>query len=386
MLLGMVAGSVVCWLVSGEDKGISLVGALPGSLPGLSMPDFSEGTLAAIMPGAMAVAVLGLVEAVSIARAIAIRSGQRISGSQEFVGQGLSNVVGSFFSCYAGSGSFTRSGANYDAGAQTPLAAVFASLLLVLVLLLIPWITAYLPLPAMAGTIMLIAWNLIDFQHIKSAIKSHNQELVIFSVTFFSTLFVELEFAIYFGVILSLVMFLRRTSIPNLVVVAPRSYDNGTELRNIKRFGLRECPQARAVRVDGAIFFGSVNHIQARLQGICNENSQQKHLALLCTSVNYIDANGIDMLVREQQRLKSIGGSLNFCGLKNTVKEEIARMGGLQQLGPSHFYSNPDVMLKILVPHLDQPICAQCDKRVFRQCPPPPEREQKKEEQVLVLQ
>ncbi|MDM3871874.1 SulP family inorganic anion transporter [Porticoccus sp. W117] len=369
MLSGMVIGSLVCWLISGDEHGIALVGALPRSLPTLSMPDLSEGTVAAVLPGAMAVAVLGLVEAVSIARAIGIRSGQRISGSREFIGQGLSNIVGSFFSCYAGSGSFTRSGANYDAGAQTPLAGVFAALILILVLLLIPDITAYLPMPVMAGTIILVAWNLIDFQHIKTVLKSDKQEITIFVVTFGSTLFVELEFAIYFGVILSLVMFLRRTSIPQLVVVAPRSHNAGTELRGTKRFGLKECPQLKIVRVDGSIFFGSVNHIVGRLQSLCNENTPEKHLMLLCTSVNTIDLAGMEMLIQEKKRLKDIGGNLYICGLKSSVRQDLTHMGGMEQLPTERFTATPDLALNSIVPMLEASICESCEKRVFKQCP-----------------
>ena len=113
MLFAMIIGSLLCLFIGGEQHGVDLVGSLPARLPPLSSPDFSLQTIRTLGPGAMAVALLGLIEAVSIARAIAARSEQRINGDQEFIGQGLSNIVGSFFSSYAGSGSFTRSGINY---------------------------------------------------------------------------------------------------------------------------------------------------------------------------------------------------------------------------------------------------------------------------------
>ncbi|MGB1090518.1 MAG: SulP family inorganic anion transporter, partial [Oceanobacter sp.] len=111
LLIGMLVGSVVCFVLDGEQQGIALVGALPGTLPPFGLPDLSLESLSALGSGAFAIALLGLIEAVSIARAIAVRSGQRIQGNQEFIGQGLGNFIGSFFSCFAGSGSFTRSGA-----------------------------------------------------------------------------------------------------------------------------------------------------------------------------------------------------------------------------------------------------------------------------------
>ena len=142
MLIGIVAGSLACLLMDGPGHGVPLLGSLPGHLPPPSIPDFSIGTVQELAPGALALAMIGLIEAVSIARSIATRSHQRIDGNQEFIGQGLANIVGSFFSCYAGSGSFTRSGINFEAGAQTPLSAIFASLIVALILRFLGPLTA----------------------------------------------------------------------------------------------------------------------------------------------------------------------------------------------------------------------------------------------------
>ena len=158
----------------------------------------------------------------SIARAIAARSEQRINGDQEFIGQGLSNMVGSFFSSYAGSGSFTRSGINYQAGARTPMAAIFAALMLAVVLLVVAPLTAYLPMPAMAGIILLVAYNLIDFHHIRQTLRASRSDASVLVTTFMATLFMELEFAIYIGVILSLVLYLNRTSKPRISMALTR--------------------------------------------------------------------------------------------------------------------------------------------------------------------
>ncbi len=369
MLGGMVAGAALCWLIDGAERGIALVGALPGTLPAPSMPDLSINTISALLPGALAIAILGLVEAVSIARAIAIRSGQRIEGNQEFVGQGLSNVAGSFFSCYAGSGSFTRSGANYDAGAKTPLAGAFAALILILVLLLLPQLTAYLPLPAMAGAIMLVAWKLIDFQHIREILHSNKQEASVLLVTFFSTLIVELEFAIYFGVLLSLVLYLRRTSKPRLMEVAPKVFATSRGFRSIERFGLDQCPQLKVIRIDDSIFFGAVDHIQRELHRVSDRYPEARHILLLCPGVNFIDIAGAEMLINEAKRLKGRGGTLSFCALKNTVVDELEAINYMDRLGRENFFATADEALHALVPQLDQDICGSCRHRVFLQCP-----------------
>ncbi len=172
MLFAMVIGSLLSLVLNGKEHGVRLLGSLPAHLPPFSMPDLSTQNIRSLAPAALAVAMLGLAEAVSIARAVATRSHQRIDSNQEFIGQGLANIVGSFFSSYASSGSFTRTGVNFDAGARTPLAAVFAAAALLLILLLIAPLTAYLPIPAMAGVLLLVAWNLIDFHHIAMIIRT----------------------------------------------------------------------------------------------------------------------------------------------------------------------------------------------------------------------
>ena len=199
LLLAMVIGSLICIILDGPSNGVELVGEIPGQLPPLSFPDFSFVVFRDLATQALAVAVLGLIEAVSIGRSIAAKTHQRINASQEFVGQGLSNIVGSFFSSYAGSGSFTRSGINHTAGAKTPMAAIMAAIFLAIILLLLAPLTAYLPIPAMGGIILLVAYRLIDIHHIKTILRVSRSESAVLILTFTTTLLLELEFAIYAG-------------------------------------------------------------------------------------------------------------------------------------------------------------------------------------------
>lgn len=166
MIVAILAGSAFAAELNqyfGVDKtGITTLGALPQALPALSAPDFSFEAIRGTLPIALAVTILGLTEAVSIARAIAVKSGQRIDGNQEFIGQGLSNLVGSFFSSYASSGSFNRSGVNYEAGAKTPLSAAAAAVMLVPIVALVAPLAAYLPHAVMAAVLFIVAWGLIE--------------------------------------------------------------------------------------------------------------------------------------------------------------------------------------------------------------------------------
>ena len=366
MLLAMLVGSLFCFAIDGAAQGVKLVGSLPGTLPPFVIPTFDAASLAGILSGAFAVALLGLIEAVSIARSIALRSGQRINGNQEFIGQGLSNVVGSFFSCYAGSGSFTRSGANYDAGAQTPLAAIFAALLLVSIILLLPGMTAYLPMPAMGAIVLLIAWNLIDFKHLLGLAKAHRNEAVTLLVTLMATLLAELEFAIYIGVFLSLAFYLRRASRPKLTQIAPLERPNGRYLRNVGRYAMAECPQISIVRIDGSLFFGALEHLQDQLQQSLSD--RKGDLLLVAKGVNHIDLSGAQMLDNEIRRLEREGRRVLISSLKGYIREELNTMGQLERIGAQRFVETTGEALEILLAEVDQTVCASCTKRVFGEC------------------
>ena len=200
LLLAMILGSLLSFSFEGPSRGVVLIGEIPGHLPPLSMPDFSFATLRELAGQALAVAVLGLIEAVSIGRSIAAKTHQRINASQEFVGQGLSNIIGSFFSSYAGSGSFTRSGVNHTAGAKTPMAAILAAMFLAIILYFLAPLTAFLPISAMGGIILLVAYRLVDIHHIRTILRVSRSESAVLILTFTATLLLELEFAIYAGV------------------------------------------------------------------------------------------------------------------------------------------------------------------------------------------
>jgi SulP family sulfate permease len=373
MLIAMVAGSLIAAMLGAESHDIALVGSLPASLPPLSMPEFSFALWKELAPGALAIAMLGLVEAVSIARSVASRSQQRIDGNQEFVGQGLANMVGSFFSSYASSGSFTRTGVNYTAGARTPMAAIFAAISLALVLLLIAPLTAYLPIPAMAGVLLLVAFNLIDFKHIQEIFRVSRPETAVLATTFFATLFLHLEFAIYVGVILSLTLYLKRTSRPEITTLAPNWDERKHPLINTSVKPAKECPQLRILRLDGSLFFGAVNHLGGFFSRHAEERPEQRNVLVVGNAMNFIDLAGAELLEQEANRLRTKGGNLYLCNLKTRTAKEAKKLGLTDQI--ESFDSKPEAIQAIFL-KLDRERCKRCQHRIFFECdslPPPPE-------------
>jgi len=369
LLIGMVVGSVIAFFLKDSVQGIALIGEIPGQLPPLSSPDFSLETIKALAPEAFAVALLGLIEAVSISRAVATKSSQRINSNQEFIGQGMSNMFGSFFSSYAGSGSFTRSGINYEAGAKTPLSAIFAAVFLLIILLLVAPLTAYLPVAAMGGIILLVAYNLIDFHHIKTITLNSKSEATILIVTFLSTLFLELEFAIYMGVLLSLVFFLQKTSSPEVPTLSV-NVDTKTNKRNfinINKKPLNQCPQLKIIRVDMSIYFGSINHIQDRISHIA-ENERIYNILIDASRINFIDLAGAEALVSENRILQKQGGGLYFVGLKSSVYAVIAKACFIKNIGSDHFFDTKKSAISSIYKKLDRNICDTCEVRIFKEC------------------
>lgn len=367
MLVAMIFGSLLAIKLGGANAGIKTIGNITSAIPPFAIPDFSRDTIRQLFPNAFAVALLGLIEAVAIARSIGTKTHQRIDGNQEFIGQGLSNFIGSFFSSYAGSGSFTRSGINHQAGAQTPLAAIFAALILVLILLFVAPYAAYLPIPAMGGIILLVAYNLIDFHHIKTIIQSSGREVVVLLVTMLATLLLDLEFAIYLGIIFSLIFYLERTSQPNMAIMAPDPDDENRDLVFIiRKEGLKQCPQLKIVRIDGSIYFGAIDHISSFFGDLFN--GPEKNVLVICNGVNFIDLAGAEWLTIEAQKWKEKGGGLYFSGLKRISQDVLVNGGFKAQIGEERFFFSKKEAIKAVYENLDKEICKACKDQVFLEC------------------
>ena len=369
MIVAMVAGSLFAvGLNAGFGAGttdIRVVGALPAGLPPLSAPDLSLHGLSTMLFPSLIITLLALTEAVSISRAIAAKSGQAIDGNQEFVGQGLSNLVGSFFSGYASSGSFNRSGVNYAAGARTPLAAVFASLFLAGILFLVAPLAAYLPTAAMAGILFLVAWGLIDVHHIRLLPRISRQETAVLWLTLVGTL-VDLEKGIFLGIALSLVLYLYRTSRPGMEAVVPDP--DPDSYHYVAAEGRPECPQVKLVRLNGSIFFGAVAHLKEEAREMAEREPGRKHLVVMASGINFVDLAGAEFLAEEARRRRAMGGSLSFYRMKDSVAETLRQGGFLAEIGEVNLYPAKSRPAEALFPRLDHSVCAACPHRLFHAC------------------
>jgi SulP family sulfate permease len=366
LLLAMVVGSLVAYYGAAGAEGIKLVGELPSKLPSFHWPHFTTENIIMLTPSAFAVALLGLIQAISIARAIAVKSQQQLDSNQEFISEGLSNIVGGMMMCYASSGSFTRSGINYDAGAKTPMSAIFAALSLALILLFVAPLTAYLPIAAMAGIILMVAYSLIDFKLIASYARTSKSEFGVLIVTALSTLFLELQFAIYIGVILSLGLYLKKTSKPRIVKLAPNSKLSGRHMQNIKLYNLDPCPQFTILRIDGSIFFGAVEHISKKISKPLD--SGIKHVLIVAQGVNFVDIPGADMLINQAIKYQKAGGALYISGMKKNVRDIFKKGKYYDRFGRDNIFVNKEEAISEIYQRLDKDICKDCKVRIFKEC------------------
>ena len=379
MIAAMLVGSILAFALNQahgvEYTGIRTLGALPGALPPLSHPSFELENLRRLLAIAVAVTVLGLTEAISIGRAIALKSGQRIDGNQEFIGQGLSNIVASFFSGYPATASFNRSGLNYEAGARTPLSAVFSALFLIVILIFVAPLMAYLPIASMAAILFLVAWGLIDLHSIRTVLRSSRPETAVLALTCAATLLLELEFAIMVGVTLSLLVYLNRTSRPTMRSLVP-DRQHPTRKMMVLEPGLPECPQLKILRIEGSIYFGAVAHVDTHFDTLRETRPDQKHLLLLAKSINFVDVAGVELLAHEAERRRNMGGQLYFYSMRQPVHDMLEGSGYIEQIGRENIYAGKYEAISGVFARLDRSVCRTCHARIFNECAslPPPEK------------
>ncbi|QIH05364.1 MULTISPECIES: SulP family inorganic anion transporter [unclassified Pseudomonas] len=311
LLLSLVISALVPWLLPGLFAHVQLVSAFAGRLPPLTSLPLDLELILRLLPSAVAVGMLGLVTSLSIARSLSARSEQLLDANQEVRAQGLSNIVGAFFSGYLSSGSFTRSGLSYEAGARSPLAGVFSALWVALFAVAGAGLIAHIPIPAMAGSILLICWGLVDHRAIRALFRVSRAEFVVMSLTFVATLLLELQTAIYAGVLASLFFYLKRTSQPRV----QHSREGDEDI----------------LRVGGSIFFGASHYLQVQMQ-----RCHGARLVIDARQINFIDYSGVEMLHQEARRLRRQGRSLTLRRARASVIEELRKLEGAEQC-PIHF-------------------------------------------------
>jgi SulP family sulfate permease len=372
-IIALAAGSMVSILLGAPEHNVAHFEPLSSVLPSFQAPQLDLSVLRDLLPSAAAVAFVGLLEAISIGKAFAMRRGDDYSSNQEIIGQGLGNMIGSLFQSYAGSGSFTRSGLNADSGAKTPLSAIFAAGFLLALLFVVAPFVHLVPVPAIAALIIHVAWRLLDFAEIHHILRASRSETLILGATFVTGILTELDFAILVGVMVSLSVFLRTSSNPIVTVGAPTTVDGRRVFMNAHTFGLDQCPQIVATRLDGPLFFASVEHVDSEFQRLEPLNGHHRTRLINLVGVGKIDLSGAAFLLKEIKKSRRQGQDTFVLVANAQVIRILDQFHVLEELGERNLFPHKGEAIAAAVQRCDDDICATCHARVFRECATKPD-------------
>ena len=326
------------------NGGGNVVANVPKGLPSLALPKFNVGVILQLLSAGITISLIGFMEAISIAKAMATRTRQKLDANQELVGQGLGNIVGSLSLSYPTSGSFSRSAVNIGAGAITGFASVVTSVIVVVTLLWLTPLLYHLPQATLAAVIMMAVVGLINVSAVKHAWQANKQDGIVAVVSFVLTLAFapHLDKGILIGAGLALIMYLYRTMQPRIAVLARHA--DGT-LRDAEMFGLKPCENITVIRFDGSLYFANTSYFEDRVQERIAAKPDLKYVIVMGEGINQIDATGEEMLSHLAERLDKAGIQLLFTGLKKQVMDVFLRTGLYERLGPQRLFRTEDQAL-----------------------------------------
>ncbi|WFS63716.1 SulP family inorganic anion transporter [Pseudodesulfovibrio thermohalotolerans] len=318
--------------------GGAVVGSVPSGIPAISAPSLDFEVMLHLVPFAAIISLLGFMEAISIAKAMAAKTGQRLDPNQELIGQGLANILGACGKSYPASGSFSRSAVNLQAGAVTGMSSVFTSLMVVIALLFFTPLLYHLPQAVLAAVIMMAVIGLINASGFIHAWKAQWYDGAISILSFLCTLAFapHLDKGIMVGVVLSLLVFLYKSMRPRVATLS-RSEDKS--LRDATAFGLRECRHIALVRFDGPLFFANASFLEDQITERMMGNDKLRHIIIVANGINDMDASGEEALSLIVDRVRSSGLDISLCGVNESVMAVLERTHLLEKIGKDHVYA-----------------------------------------------
>ncbi len=333
------------------NGGGEVIGVVPKGLPALGMPKVDLGVMLHLFPYAAIISLLGFMEAISIAKAIASKTGQRIDPNQELIGQGLANIIGAIGKSYPASGSFSRSAVNLQAGAATGMASVFTGLTVVIALLFFTPLLYHLPQSVLAAIIMMAVMGLINVSGFLHAWKAQWYDGLISILSFLCTLWFapHLDKGIMLGVVLCLLVFLYKNMRP---VVSSLTRDRDRVLVCAVSKGLEECKFLSIIRFEGPLFFANASYLEDKISDLMLCKATLRHVLVVANGINDIDASGEETLSLLVGRLRSASIDISFSGINDTVMKVLDRTHLFNKIGADHVYSTMEEALGQIHPAL----------------------------------
>lgn len=355
VLIAVILLTPVSYFIGYADMGGEVVGEVPAGIPSLAIPTLEWDNIRALLASAAVIALVGFMEAISIAKAIATKTRERINPNQEVIGQGMANLAAGFSQAMPVGVSFSRSAVNHSNGAKTGMSAVFTALLVALSLLVLTPLLYHLPLSVLAAIIIMAVSNLINVKAMLHTWRTHRQDGAVAVTTFIATLAFapHLDYGILLGAGLAIVVYLLRTMRPRVVILSRHPKD-GT-LRDARLFNLPESAQIAALRFDGPLYFANVGHLEERVLQATHDHQQARFVLLVGDGITSIDSSGIETLHTLDQRLRENGVTLVLAGIKLQVWEVMQRAGLDQEIGHDNIFRNEDDAILAIYRRIDDP-------------------------------
>jgi sulfate permease, SulP family len=336
-IIAVIATAAAAALLNLPERGVRIVGDIPAGLPPFAVPSFDMDLWFQLAGAAVLISVIGFVESVSVAQTLAAKRRERIDPDQELVGLGASNMAAAFSGGYPVTGGFARSVVNFDAGARTPAAGAFTAGGIALATLFLTPYLFFLPQATLAATIIVAVLSLIDFGVLRRTWVYSKKDFAAVAATILVTLAAGVEAGVLTGVVVSLALFLYRTSRPHMAVVG---LVPGTEhFRNVLRHEVRTSPHILSLRVDESLYFANARYLEDKLYDMVAQRPELRHVILMCTAVNEIDASALESLEAINQRLDQLGVAFHLSEVKGPVMDQLQRSDFLKHLTGRVFLS-----------------------------------------------
>jgi len=344
-LLAVSLAGLAVVLTGWHGNGVKLVSDL-GSLDNVGitihLPEVTFAEAQTLLASAGAIALLSLVESMSVAKAIGLSSGQRINASREFIAQGLASIAAGLFQAIPSSGSPSRSAVNYGSGAKTRLASAFSGILVLLAVLTFAGLIGYIPVASLAGVVIISAYNMIDRHHLKLTWQSRSVSRLVLAVTFIATLLLPLHLAIYLGAVLSIGIYLFESSHLRLSYLTLNGNKDFVEhsLEDV----LRDCPPIALINVEGALYFGAVEDLERHVEEILEE--AVKVIILRVRHMHLLASTGVTALEGLVLRAEQLGTTVLLCGVTNEIETTLASSGLKSLVGTSRTFKATDTLFE----------------------------------------
>lgn len=319
-----------------ETSGLAVVGSIPAGLPPLTVPSFDIALWRELAVSAALIALVSFVESVAIARVLASKRRQKIDVNQELVGLGVANIGAAFSGGSPVCGGFSRSVVNFAAGANTQLAAIITAFLIALSVLFFTPLFYYLPQAVLAAIIIIAVLGLVDFKALKVNWHYSKSDAAAWVVTFVVVMAEGIELGIVAGVVISLILFLWRSSKPHIAIVG--RVGNTEHFRNIKRHTVRTCLHLLAIRVDESLFFANTRYFENYVLSAVVDQPDVKHVVFICSAINAIDGSALESLEQLISDLKSAGVTFHLAEVKGPVMDRLERTDFLDHLKPGKVF------------------------------------------------